>query len=67
MRLLQGATLEISCEARSPNIQLNDKLGHPDLLPFHHPSAQIKSPSQLRRQGRRHHAAKANVEEAKST
>ena len=41
-----------------------------DILHFHHPSAlpcKIKSPSQLRRQGRRGHAAKAKVEEANST
>ena len=32
------AKLEMSCEAGSLNIQLNAKIGHPDLLHFHHPS-----------------------------
>ena len=60
----------MSCEARSLNIQLNAKLRYPDLLHFHHPSApscKRKSPSHLRRQERRRHAAKANVEEARYT
>ena len=60
----------MSCEAGSLNIQLHAKPGHPDLLHFHHLSAlpcKIKSPSQLRQQGRRRHAAKAKVEEANST
>ena len=64
-----------SCKARkleagSLNIQLNAKLGQPDLLHFHHPSARPykrKSSSQLRWQKRRHHAAKMYIEEAKST
>ena len=59
----------MSYEALSLNIQLNSKLGHPDLLCFHHPSAppcKRKSHSQLRRQERRRHAAKTNAEEAKS-
>ena len=59
------AKLEMSCEAGSLNIQLNAKLGHPDLLHFHHPSAppcKKKSHSQPRRQERGHHAAKPNVE-----
>ena len=46
----EAEELKMSCEARSINIRLNDKLGHPDLLPFHHPSApsyKRKSPSQL--------------------
>ena len=60
----------MSCEAGSLNIELNVKLRHPDLLLFHHPFAppcKRKSPSQLRRQERQSHAAKTNVEEAKST
>ena len=66
----ENEKLEMSCESGSLNIQLNAKLGHPDLLPFHHASAppcKWKSSSQLRRQERRRHAAKTNVEEAKST
>ena len=66
----QAAKLEMSCEAGSLNIQLNAKLGQPDLLHFHHPSAcpcKRKSSSQLRWQKRRHHAAKMYIEEAKST
>ena len=58
----------MSCEARSLNIQLNANLGHSDLLHFHHPYAppcKRKSPSKLKE--RRRHAAKTNVEEAKST
>ena len=58
------------CEAGSLNIYLNAKLRHSDLLDFYYPSAphcKRKSTSQLRRQERRHHAAKTNVEEAKST
>ena len=66
----EAAKLETSCEAGSLHIQLNAKLGHPDLLHFHHPSAPPctrKSPSQLRRQERRRHVAKTNVDIAKST
>ena len=51
-------------------MQLNAKLGQPDLLHFHHPSAppcKRKSSSQLRWQKRRRHAAKTYIEEAKST
>ena len=65
----ETAKLEMSCEAGSLNIQLNAKPGHPDLLPFHHPSApscKRKYPSQLGRQERRRTAAKTKVEEAKS-
>ena len=60
----------MSCEAGSLNIQLNAKLGHPDLLHLHHPSAppcKRKSPSQLRRQEHRRHAAKRRLGEAMST
>ena len=60
----------MSCEAGSLNIQLNAKLRHPDLPHFHHPSAppcKRKSPSQFCLQERRRHAAKTNVEKAKST
>ena len=56
----EAAKLEMSCEAESLTIQLNPKLGHPDLFHFHHPSAppcKRKSPSQLRRQERGRHAA----------
>ena len=66
----EAAALDMSCEAGSLNIQQNAKLGHPDLLHFHHPSAppcKGKSPSQLRQQERRRPAAKTNVEEAKLT
>ena len=66
----EDAKLEMSCEARSLNIQLNAELGHPDLLHFHHPSAppcKRKSPLQLRRQERRRYAAQTNVYIAKST
>ena len=48
-------------EAGSLDIQLYLKLRHPDLLHFQHPFAppcKRKSPSQLRRQERRCHAAK---------
>ena len=54
----------------APPLHLNAKLGHSDLLHFHCPSAppcKRKSPSQLRRQECRRHAAKINVEEAKPT
>ena len=66
----ENEKLEMSCESGSLNIQLNAKLGHPDLLPFHHlsaPPCKRKSPLQLCQQEPRRHAAKANVEEAKST
>ena len=66
----EAAKLDMSCEAGSLNIQQNAKLGHPDLLHFHNPSAhpcKTKSPSQLCQQERRRHAAKTNVEEAKLT
>ena len=65
----KAAKLEMSCEAGSLHIQLNAKLGNSDLLHFHRPSAppcKRKSPSQLRRQECRRHAAKTDVEEAKS-
>ena len=65
----EAAKLEMFCEARSLNIQLITKCGPPDHLHFHHPSAppcKRNSPSQLRRQERRRHAAIAKVEEAKS-
>ena len=58
--LATGWSLEMSCEAGSLNIQLIAKLGHPDLLSFHHhyaPPCKRKSPSQLRQQDRRRHAA----------
>ena len=66
----ETAKLEMSCENGSLNIRLNAKLGLPDLLHFHHPSAppcKRKSPSQLRRQERRLHAAETNVDIAMST
>ena len=66
----EAAALDMSCEAGSHNIQQNAKLGHPDLLHFHNPSAhpcKTKYPSQLCQQERRRHAAKTNVEDAKST
>ena len=66
----EAAKIEMSCEAWSLNIQLNAKFGHSDLLHFLNHSAppcKRKSPSQLRRQERRRHAAKINVEEAKCT
>ena len=66
----EAAKLETSCEAGSLNIQENAKLGHPDLLYFHHPFAspfKLRSPSQLCRQERRRHAAKTNVDIPKST
>ena len=47
---------------------LEVKLGHPGLLPFHHSSAppcKRKTPSQLRQQESRRHAAKTKVEKAK--
>ena len=69
-QLGEAAKLEMPCEAGSLNIQLNAKIRHPGLLQFHHPAAppcKKKSPSQFRWQERRRHAAKTNVEEAKST
>ena len=59
----EAARLEMSCEAESLNIQLNAKLGHPDLLHFYHqpsaPPCKRKSPSQLKRQEGRRHLAKS--------
>ena len=66
----EAAKLEISCEAGSLNIKLHAKPEHPDLIHFHHLSAltcKKKSPSQLLWEERTRHAAKTNVEEAKST
>ena len=54
----------------APPLHLNAKFGHSDLFHVHRPSAppcKRKSPSQLRRQECRRHAAKINVEEAKPT
>ena len=61
----EATKLDVYCEAGSLNIQLDDKLGHPDLLHFHPPSAppcKRKFRSQLRLQEHRCHAAKTNVE-----
>ena len=66
----EAAKLELSCDAGSLNIQLNAKLGHPDLLHFNHPSqppCKRKSASKLRRQERRRHEAEIKAQEDDST
>ena len=66
----ETAKLKMSCKAGSLNIQVNAKLGHPNLLHFHQPAVPAckrKSPSQLPRQESRRHAATTNDEEAKYT
>ena len=66
----EATKLDMSCEAGSLNMQLDAKLGLPDLLHFHPPSAppcKRKYSSQMPQQERRRHTAKTNVEGTKST